>query len=305
MSSLLLNTHPLYPQRIDTDDENYEQNCPFFEKKQVPRPVYQDNEDISEQELKTNRFIWTWYNNAPELISLEDANIEFKNGKPITPIRTGIKGRGILSKFGPQHAADPIVTCYKNNRLNFLAVLRKDVDMYAIPGGFIDPGETYPETLKREFEEESCQGTEEEILNKVFENGDIIYAGPTFDDPRTTDNAWIETIVVHYHITEDLSNKIKLKPQLGETKKVEWIDCDANLYGGHSHFIKMVKDKMYKKKYIDASPIDYKKFIEIGTVFLYLVTLLTLIYVILNLYSELNLEENLEHFGNSQSTCPL
>jgi len=62
---------------------------------------------------------------------------------------------------------------------------------------------------------------------------------------------------------------------------------------------------MYKKKYIDASPIDYKKFIEIGTVFLYLVTLLTLIYVILNLYSELNLEENLEHFGNSQSTCPL
>lgn len=33
MSSLLLNTHPLYPQRIDTDDENYEQNCPFFEKK--------------------------------------------------------------------------------------------------------------------------------------------------------------------------------------------------------------------------------------------------------------------------------
>jgi hypothetical protein len=193
-----LNTHPEYPQRIKSDDDNYEEKCPFFDKKRMPRPDYEDPEDIKEEELKDNRFIWTWYNDTPELVSLRDAEIDFKNGKPITPIRTGIKGRGILPKFGPQHAADPVVTCYINNKLNFLAVVRSDVNQYAIPGGFIDPGEKYPATLKREFREESCQGTNQAILDKVFENGDIIYAGSTFEDPRTTDNAWIETIVVHY-----------------------------------------------------------------------------------------------------------
>jgi hypothetical protein len=186
-----LTTHPSYPQRININDPNYDENCPYFEKKRFPKPDYEDLENISEEELKNNRYIWTWFNDNLKLITLNESDIKFKNGKPITPIRTGIKGRGILPKFGPQHAADPVVTCYINNKLNFLAVLRSDVNEYAIPGGFIDPGEKYPATLKREFEEESCQGTNPAILDKVFENGDIIYAGPTFDDPRTTDN--IET----------------------------------------------------------------------------------------------------------------
>ena len=35
------------------------------------------------------------------------------NGRPRNPIgRTGITGRGQLGKWGPNHAADPIVTRY-------------------------------------------------------------------------------------------------------------------------------------------------------------------------------------------------
>ncbi len=282
-----LNTHPEYPERNNIDDENYEANCPYFDKKKLPKPDYEDPEDISEEELRTNRFIWIWYNKQPTLISLEEADINFKNGKPITPIRTGIKGRGILSKFGPQHAADPIVTCYKNNKLHFLAVLRCDVNEYAIPGGFIDPGEKYPSTLRREFVEETCEGIESNILDKIFKNGDIIYAGPTFEDPRTTDNAWIETIVVHYHIPEDLANKIKLKPEKGETKKVEWIDCEENLYGGHSYFVKLVKDKMSKKNILNIIPINYEEFKNIGLVILYLVCVITIIYQVLNINNKI------------------
>ena len=60
-----------------------------------------------------------------------------------------------------------------------------------------------------------------------FSNGEVIYAGSTFDDPRTTDNAWIETIVVHFHIEEEFANKINLVSQPGETKKVEWIENDG------------------------------------------------------------------------------
>ena len=34
-----------------------------------------------------------------------------KDGRPLNPVgRTGLAGRGILGKWGPNHAADPIVT---------------------------------------------------------------------------------------------------------------------------------------------------------------------------------------------------
>jgi ADP-ribose pyrophosphatase YjhB (NUDIX family) len=172
--------------------------------------------------------------------------------------------------------------------------VRSDVNQYAIPGGFIDPGEKYPATLKREFEEESCQGTNQAILDKVFENGDIIYAGPTFDDPRTTDNAWIETAVVHYHISEELAKKIKLKPQPGETKKVEWIDCDANLYGGHAHFLKLVKNKMNNKYIINTIPINFEQFREVGSVFIYLIFVIFIMYQLLCVDKEIRLQEQID-----------
>lgn len=36
---------------------------------------------------------------------------EVRDGRPINPIgRTGVTGRGQLGKWGPNHAADPIVT---------------------------------------------------------------------------------------------------------------------------------------------------------------------------------------------------
>lgn len=39
------------------------------------------------------------------------------NGYPRNPIgRTGISGRGVLGRWGPNHAADPVVTRWK--RLN-------------------------------------------------------------------------------------------------------------------------------------------------------------------------------------------
>lgn len=36
------------------------------------------------------------------------------NGYPLNPIgRTGISGRGVLGRWGPNHAADPVVTRWK------------------------------------------------------------------------------------------------------------------------------------------------------------------------------------------------
>ena len=67
--------------------------------------------------------------------------------------RTGLKGRGILGRYGPNHAADPIVTRWARNSetgeieknpetgksiLEFVAIKRKDTGEWAIPGGMIE-----------------------------------------------------------------------------------------------------------------------------------------------------------------------
>ena len=66
---------------------------------------------------------------------------------PRNPIgRTGMVGRGLLGKWGPNHAADPIVTRWKRDSagnkiftngkplLEFVAIKRKDTGEWAIPG---------------------------------------------------------------------------------------------------------------------------------------------------------------------------
>lgn len=94
-----------------------------------------------------------------------------KDAIPMNPIgRTGISGRGLLGKWGPNHAADPVLTKWKTDEstqnkiidsisgkpiLMFVAILRKNDNEWAIPGGMVDPGETISMTLKREFTEEA------------------------------------------------------------------------------------------------------------------------------------------------------
>lgn len=49
-------------------------------------------------------------------------------GRPLNPLgRTGLKGRGLLGRWGPNHAADPIVTRWKRfndeKEINFTSKL--------------------------------------------------------------------------------------------------------------------------------------------------------------------------------------
>jgi hypothetical protein len=85
-----------------------------------------------------------------------------------------------------------------------------------------------------------------------------------------------------------------LKPQPGETKKVEWIDCDANLYGGHAHFLKLVKNKMNNKYIINTIPINFEQFREVGSVFIYLIFVIFIMYQLLCVDKEIRLQEQID-----------
>ena len=97
---------------------------------------------------------------------------------PLNPWRrTGLVGRGLLGKFGPNHAADPIVVRFNPAimQLEFVAVKRCDTGQWAIPGGMVDAGESVTLTLRREFHEEAGSSNTEELLTKVFAKLSLIH----------------------------------------------------------------------------------------------------------------------------------
>eukprot|EP00041_Stephanoeca_diplocostata_P014693 m.276157 g.276157 ORF g.276157 m.276157 type:complete len:391 (+) comp19764_c0_seq1:126-1298(+) len=97
---------------------------------------------------------------------------------PLNPRgRTGMVGRGLLGRYGPNHAADPVVSRWKMDPttkqkflrngdpvLEFVAVKRRDTGEWALPGGMVDPGEELTEALKREFAEETLNSLEMEYV---------------------------------------------------------------------------------------------------------------------------------------------
>jgi len=175
--------------------------------------------------------------------------------------RTGLSGRGILGRYGPNHAADPIVTRWKRTEnghvlkhqeserpiLQFVSIQRRDTGEWAIPGGMVDPGETVSTTVKREFMEEAMDTTGDrssnveeidKMVSSFFANGQKIYSGYV-DDPRNTDNAWMETVAFLFH--DDSGSTIgKFDLKAGDdAKALKWTDIsqEVELYASHSLFV--------------------------------------------------------------------
>lgn len=60
----------------------------------------------------------------------------------------------------------------------------------------VDPGEDVCQTIKREFREEAMRdGVDQHNIDQLFSNGHKLYQW-YMDDPRNTDNAWIETVAM-------------------------------------------------------------------------------------------------------------
>lgn len=164
--------------------------------------------------------------------------IKYSNeGLPLNPCgRTGIQERGLLGKWGPNLAADPIITRYspKTGTLQMLAIKRKDNGQWAIPGGMVDDGDDVGRTLEKEFKEEAG-------LDLKMTGATTVYQGYV-DDPRNTDNAWMETVARHMHLSAD-HPVAKMEPVAGDdAAKAQWKDLTPqfidSLYASHPLFVK-------------------------------------------------------------------
>lgn len=183
------------------------------------------------------------------------------DGFPLNPFgRTGLAGRGVLGKWGANFAVDGLITTIhpENNCLMILTIVREDTGETAIPGGMADPGENVYATRNRELAEElsfTSADLSKAICERVISRG---YA----DDPRNTDNAWIETIVIHSHMPYEAIATMILKAG-DDAKGFNWVDITPDhvrsFYGSHGlTLLKAIKELLHSRSaHLGRSMHDY------------------------------------------------
>jgi ADP-ribose pyrophosphatase len=193
------------------------------------------------------------------------------DGRPRNPRgRTGMCERGLLGKWGPNHAADPIVTRFLpeeepdlppgggrcRGRLQVVAIKRRDCGAWALPGGMVDVGESVSVTVRREFAEEAGHHLADPVLHarfeqlsaRLFSSGQVVYRGYV-DDPRNTDNAWMETTAFHFHCDAEMGALLPLHAG-DDAADVTWLDVDdaderyVGLYASHKQWVDQVAAKL-------------------------------------------------------------
>ncbi|CAG2212782.1 NUDT9 [Mytilus edulis] len=210
---------------------------------------------------------WNEIDGKVSRVSFE-GKYEVVDGLPLNPVgRTGIKHRGCLGRWGPNHAADPIMEKNQDDEIvkgkdgkqvmEFVSIQRRDNREWAIPGGKIDAGEVVTDTVLREFGEEALSTKEisqeekdkaVESMKQFFTKGIKVYEGYV-DDPRNTDNAWMETTAYHFH-DHDGTKVGQFNLHAGDdAMAVQWMVCNSsiNLYASHKSFLQEAA------KRIDAS----------------------------------------------------
>lgn len=212
------------------DRSNYHPN--YSLSKEILGQDWADPEDLSKLN-KTSFFSYTG------LIEIDE------NGRPLNPNGpTGIEGRGVLGRWGANFAADPIVTRINDeNFLELIVIKRQDSGRWALPGGMVDKGEKVTATLARELNEESSAKLD-------FKKAIKIYQGYV-NDPRNTDNAWMETDAYSLHLSPKEAKTITLKAG-DDASDTKWMICkkeDINsLYASHSSFVNLAILDFQQKK---------------------------------------------------------
>ena len=181
------------------------------------------------------------------------------DGLPRNPRgRTGMCERGLLGKWGPNHAADPIVTRFHpiTKAVQVVAIRRRDTGQWALPGGMVDVGESVSVTVRREFAEEAGNHLADPVLHarfeqlsaRLFSSGQVVYRGYV-DDPRNTDKSWMETTAIHFHCDAEMGALLPLHAG-DDAADVTWLDVDnankryVGLYASHKQWVDQVAAKL-------------------------------------------------------------
>ncbi|XP_045357135.1 transient receptor potential cation channel subfamily M member 2 isoform X3 [Leopardus geoffroyi] len=162
-----------------------------------------------------------------------------QDGLPLNPMgRTGLRGRGSLCCFGPNHTLQPVITRWRRNQggaicrksikkmLEVLVVKHSLSEHWALPGGSREPGDILPRKLKQVLRREFWSS-----FQNLLTQGTEVYRGYV-DDPRNTDNAWIETVAVSIHFSDQSDMDLKRLNSV--------VDRRIPLYANHKTILQKV-----------------------------------------------------------------
>lgn len=142
-----------------------------------------------------------------------------------------VTGRRFFRAWGPNYTADPIITRQTEDGTEVLLIQRSDTGTWALPGGFIDPGESGDVAAAREAGEETG------INPTILSDPTLVYDGP-IADIRMTAHAWPHTYAYRFDVTGQATDA--LQPDPTEVKDAAWINTEqinTMLYGSHSILI--------------------------------------------------------------------
>tara|TARA_B110000046_G_scaffold176295_1_gene201813 strand:- start:990 stop:2072 length:1083 start_codon:yes stop_codon:yes gene_type:complete len=217
-----------------------------------PKPEYADAEHVPSQEMLERKNI----NRQGEIVDLSSSKqCDYRACRFMNPRgKTGIAGRGMLGRWGPNWAADVIVTKTEGDELWVLLCEKQVGDgdsVLCFPAGMVEPGDRVPETLRRELCEEAVDdnGAVDELFDKCCVG--CVYAG-WVDDWRNTDHAWMVTQAYNYHATPEIAAKLTLAVKdKKEIKKSAWYLAAevTKMYASHKDWLdKVLKDDQEARK---------------------------------------------------------
>eukprot|EP00048_Salpingoeca_helianthica_P009388 m.134912 g.134912 ORF g.134912 m.134912 type:complete len:1743 (+) comp14855_c0_seq3:157-5385(+) len=213
-------------------------------------------------------FKWADCETQPVTTNPSFLNFMVVDGLPLNPHgRTGLRGRGALGKWGANPALDQIVTRWVRDHhggivhragkpLAQVLLIRRRVDhLWALPGSFVRPKDEPLPVLAKVFgvikekdekdippdkRRESDRNRERfRAMSEFLFKGTSIYQG-FMNDPRNTDNAWVETDAVHCHDDTDfLAGFPLLEPAYNDPADpvidVAWATVHSNITLAFAH----------------------------------------------------------------------
>ncbi|MFT5424649.1 MAG: ADP-ribose pyrophosphatase [Phycisphaerales bacterium] len=132
--------------------------------------------------------------------------------------RTGIAGRGLLGRWGPNQSAAGVVLRKhdSDDAIDVLVGLKPDGSMLWVPKGFMHPTETGEQALKRVLHAETGWEIECDAIPTVSQG--------YFYDPRQTDHAWVKIQAFGISVAFEQSPR-QFTPG-GEFEEIQWARAD-------------------------------------------------------------------------------